>query len=228
MYGIGQVRVYKQKFKRNFNYFFVKGKAPDLTYIESAARKIASVANKSKIIVEKSTVPVKAAESISRILKSNIKEGVTYQVLSNPEFLAEGTAVKDLFEPDRILIGGEESETGKEAIRKLCEVYENWIPIDKIITMNTWSSELSKLAANAMLAQKLSSINSISAICETSGADVLQVANAIGADTRIGNKFLQPSVGFGGSCFQKDAYNLIYICETFNLPQVAEYWNQVS
>jgi UDPglucose 6-dehydrogenase len=199
-----------------------------LTYIEAAARKIASVAINSKIIVEKSTVPVKAAESISRILNSNLKNGVTYQVLSNPEFLAEGTAVKDLLEPDRILIGGEESEAGIDAIRRLSEVYENWVPKERIITMNTWSSELSKLAANAMLAQKISSINSISAICETSGADVLQVAHAIGTDSRIGNKFLQPSVGFGGSCFQKDAYNLIYICESLNLPQVAEYWNQVS
>jgi UDPglucose 6-dehydrogenase len=178
--------------------------------------------------VEKSTVPVKAAESISRILNSNLKEGVVYQVLSNPEFLAEGTAIKDLLEPDRILIGGEETKLGEEAIQKLTEVYSNWVSKDKIITMNTWSSELSKLAANAMLAQKISSINSISAICETSGADVLQVANAIGADSRIGNKFLTPSVGFGGSCFQKDAYNLIYICESLNLPQVAEYWNQVK
>ncbi len=170
---------------------------------------------------------MKAAESISRILNSNLKDGVTYQVLSNPEFLAEGTAIKDLLEPDRILIGGEESQAGREAINKLSQVYANWVPKAKIITMNTWSSELSKLAANAMLAQKISSINSISAICETSGADVLQVAHAIGTDSRIGNKFLQPSVGFGGSCFQKDAYNLIYICETLNLPQVAEYWNQV-
>ncbi len=153
--------------------------------------------------MEKSTVPVKAAESIAAILKSNVIGGVKYQILSNPEFLAEGTAIKDLLEPDRILIGGEETLDGHEAIQRLSQVYENWVPKARIITMNTWSSELSKLAANAMLAQKISSINSISAICETSGADILQVAHAIGADSRIGNKFLQPSVGFGGSCFQK-------------------------
>ncbi len=206
----------------------MKGKAPDLSYIESAARTIASVSKTSKIIVEKSTVPVKAAESIASILKSNVTDGVKYQILSNPEFLAEGTAIRDLLEPDRILIGGKETADGFEAISRLSQVYENWVPKSRIITMSTWSSELSKLAANAFLAQKISSINSISAICETSGANILQVANAIGADSRIGDKFLQPSVGFGGSCFQKDAYNLIYICEVLNLPEVAEYWNQVG
>jgi len=148
-------------------------------------------------------------------------------VLSNPEFLAEGTAINDLLSPDRILIGGETTAYGQEAIKRLCEVYEAWVPREKIITMNTWSSELSKLAANAMLAQKISSINSISAICESSGADILEVAHAIGTDTRIGSKFLMPSIGFGGSCFQKDVNNLVYICETLNLPQVAEYWDQV-
>jgi UDPglucose 6-dehydrogenase len=177
--------------------------------------------------VEKSTVPVKAAESVSAILKANSNKKFSHEVLSNPEFLAEGTAIKDLLEPDRILIGGDETVTGREAIGKLCEVYENWVPKDRVITMNTWSSELSKLTANAFLAQKISSINSISALCEKSGADVSEVARAIGADTRIGSKFLQASVGFGGSCFQKDVLNLIYICESLNLPEVAEYWNQV-
>ena len=173
-------------------------------------------------------MPVRAAESIARILKANQPNGVKFEVLSNPEFLAEGTAINDLFEPDRILIGGEDSLEGKEAIEKLKNVYQNWVSTDRIITLNTWSSELSKLAANAFLAQKISSINSISALCEVSGADVQQVARAIGTDSRIGSKFLQASVGFGGSCFQKDVMNLIYICESLNLPEVAEYWNQVK
>ena len=199
-----------------------------MTYIESAARNIAKISKSSKIVVEKSTVPVRAAESVANILKSNQSNGVKFEVLSNPEFLAEGTAINDLFEPDRILIGGEDSLEGKEAIEKLKNVYQNWVSTDRIITLNTWSSELSKLAANAFLAQKISSINSISALCEVSGADVQQVARAIGTDSRIGSKFLQASVGFGGSCFQKDVMNLIYICESLNLPEVAEYWNQVK
>jgi UDPglucose 6-dehydrogenase len=205
-----------------------KGKAPDMTYIEAASRNIAKVSKSSKIIVEKSTVPVRAAESIARILKANQSNGVKFEVLSNPEFLAEGTAISDLFEPDRIMIGGDETDDGREAVKRLVAVYENWVPSNRIITLNTWSSELSKLAANAFLAQKISSINSISALCEVSGADVQQVAQAIGSDSRIGSKFLQASVGFGGSCFQKDVMNLIYICESLNLPEVAEYWNQVE
>jgi len=160
-------------------------------------------------------------------LRHNIKPGVAYQVLSNPEFLAEGTAVKDLECPDRVLIGGEETDEGREAIQALVEVYSKWVPEDRIITMNTWSSELSKLAANAFLAQRISSINSMSAICEATGADVSEVARAIGRDSRIGPKFLQASVGFGGSCFQKDILNLVYISECLNLPEVAEYWSQV-
>merc|ERR1719300_1839425 len=180
-----------------------------------------------KIVVEKSTVPVKAAESISNILQHNIKPGVTYQVLSNPEFLAEGTAIRDLLQPDRVLIGGEETDGGKEAIAALANVYKNWVPQERIITMNTWSSELSKLAANAFLAQRISSINTMSAVCEATGADVSEVAQAIGRDTRIGPKFLQASVGFGGSCFQKDILNLVYISECLNLPEVADYWSQV-
>ena len=207
-----------------------KGKAADLKYVELAARMIADTVVEGqgrKIVVEKSTVPVKAAESISNILQHNIKPGVTYQVLSNPEFLAEGTAIDDLLSPDRVLIGGDETPEGMEAIAALAEVYRNWVPAERIITMNTWSSELSKLAANAFLAQRISSINSMSAICEATGADVSEVAEAIGRDTRIGPKFLKASVGFGGSCFQKDILNLVYISECLNLPEVAEYWSQV-
>lgn len=204
-----------------------KGRAADLKYIESAARKIAEVADENKIVVEKSTVPVKAAESIAYILKTNQKPGVCYEVLSNPEFLAEGTAIRDLEFPDRVLIGGDETESGQEAIAALSHLYQNWISPEKIITMNTWSSELSKLAANAFLAQRISSINAISAICEVTGADVSEVASAIGRDSRIGNKFLQAGVGFGGSCFQKDVLNLVYLSESLNLPEVASYWQQV-
>merc|ERR1712079_534278 len=207
-----------------------KGKAADLKYVELAARMIADTVTEGagrKIVVEKSTVPVKAAESISNILRHNLKPGVTFQVLSNPEFLAEGTAIEDLLKPDRVLIGGEETDGGKEAIAALANVYKNWVPQERIITMNTWSSELSKLAANAFLAQRISSINTMSAICEATGADVSEVARAIGRDSRIGPKFLQASVGFGGSCFQKDILNLVYISECLNLPEVAEYWSQV-
>lgn len=202
------------------------GKASDLTNIESAARSIADHADTSKIVVEKSTVPLKAAESVSRILMTNPKS-IRHQVLSNPEFLAVGSAVRNLLEPDRILIGGEKSEDGKDAIRRLSEIYETWVSKEKIITMNIWSSKLSKLAANAFLAQKISSINSISVICEESGADIQEVATAIGSDSRIGNSCLKASIGFGGSCFQKDLLNLIYICESLNMPELADYWNQV-
>ncbi|KAM6135926.1 UDP-glucose 6-dehydrogenase isoform X2 [Numenius arquata] len=152
---------------------------------------------------------------------------VFISVLSNPEFLAEGTAIKDLKNPDRVLIGGDDSPEGQKAVRALCAVYEHWVPKEKILTTNTWSSELSKLAANAFLAQRISSINSISALCEATGADVEEVARAIGTDQRIGNKFLKASVGFGGSCFQKDVLNLVYLCEALNLPEVARYWQQV-
>ena len=191
-----------------------QGKAADLKFVELAARMIAETAEEGsglKIVVEKSTVPVRAAESIGNILRHNIKPGVSYQILSNPEFLAEGSAVEDLLNPDRVLIGGEETDAGRSAISALADVYLNWVPKDRIITMNTWSSELSKLAANAFLAQRISSINSMSAVCEATGADVSEVAEAIGRDTRIGPKFLKASVGFGGSCFQKDILNLVYI-----------------
>ncbi|CAH1153451.1 unnamed protein product [Phaedon cochleariae] len=204
-----------------------KGRAADLKYVEGAARLIANTAQNDKIVVEKSTVPVKAAESIANILKANQKPGVSYQVLSNPEFLAEGTAIDDLLNADRVLIGGEESSEGRKAIEALCSIYDHWIPRENIITTNTWSSELSKLAANAFLAQRISSINSLSAVCEATGADVSEVARAVGLDSRIGSKFLQASVGFGGSCFQKDILNLVYICECLNLLEVAAYWQQV-
>lgn len=191
-----------------------RGKAADLKYVELAARMIAETVEAGsgrKVVVEKSTVPVRAAESIGNILRHNLKAGVSYQVLSNPEFLAEGSAVEDLHRPDRVLIGGEQTAEGRAAIAALVDVYRRWVPVERIITMNTWSSELSKLAANAFLAQRISSINSMSAVCEATGADVSEVAEAIGRDTRIGPKFLQASVGFGGSCFQKDILNLVYI-----------------
>ena len=202
------------------------GRAADLRFIESVARTIAEVADGSKIIVEKSTIPVKTAETIKDILAANTR-GAKYQVLSNPEFLAEGTAVADLIQPDRVLIGGERTPEGDAAVQKLVEVYANWVPREKIITTNLWSSELSKLVANAFLAQRISSINSISALCEATGADVDEVANAIGKDSRIGPKFLKASVGFGGSCFQKDILNLAYLCEKFGLPEVSAYWESV-
>ena len=202
------------------------GRAADLRYVEKCARKIAEVANEDKIVVEKSTLPVRTAESVKRILESNTS-GRRFQVLSNPEFLAEGTAMADLEAPDRVLIGGEQTPEGKSAIKKLLDIYANWVPIERILTTNLWSSELSKLTANAFLAQRISSINSISALCERTGADIDEVAWAIGTDSRIGAKFLKASVGFGGSCFQKDILNLAYLCEHFELPEVASYWSNV-
>lgn len=202
------------------------GRAADLKYIEGAARRIAAVAVGPKIIVEKSTIPVKTAEAITTILNANSKSG-QFEVLSNPEFLAEGTAVEDLTCPDRVLIGGEQTPSGLAAIEKLVSVYARWVPRDRILTTNLWSSELSKLVANAFLAQRISSINSISALCEATGADVDEVANAIGKDSRIGPKFLKASVGFGGSCFQKDILNLAYLCGHFGLPEVSAYWESV-
>ena len=183
------------------------------------------MATSDKIVVEKSTVPVRTAESIKRVLKSASKH--SFQVLSNPEFLAEGTAVDDLLKPSRVLIGGEQTPAGLKAIATLVDVYANWVPREKIITTNLWSSELSKLVANAFLAQRVSSINSITALCEQTDADIDEIARAIGSDHRIGNKFLKASVGYGGSCFQKDILNLVYICETFGLKEVADYWYQV-
>lgn len=204
-----------------------KGMAADLKYVELCARQIAKVAKNDKIVVEKSTLPVRTAESIKRIVDATNGQ-VKFQVLSNPEFLAEGTAIDDLYHADRVLIGGDIStEEGNQAIEALVKIYEAWIPREKIITTRVWSSELSKLTANAFLAQRISSINSISAICEKTGADVVEVADAIGKDSRIGSKFLNSSVGFGGSCFQKDILNLVYLCHYFDLPEVADYWEQV-
>jgi UDPglucose 6-dehydrogenase len=202
------------------------GRAADLKYIEAAARMIAEEAVGPKVIVEKSTIPVKTAEAMLTILRSNSKSG-TFQVLSNPEFLAEGTAIEDLNSPDRVLIGGEQTPEGLAAIEKVVSIYARWIPREKILTTNLWSSELSKLVANAFLAQRISSINSISALCEATGADVDEVARAIGKDSRIGPKFLKASVGYGGSCFQKDILNLTYLCQHFGLPEVAAYWESV-
>ncbi len=208
------------------NYGLGKGMAADLKYVELCARQIARVAQKSKIVVEKSTLPVRTAESIKTILEAE-GNGQKFKVLSNPEFLAEGTAVEDLYSPDRILIGGDEDEQGQIAIQALVDIYANWVKPENIITTKLWSSELSKLTANAFLAQRISSINAISALCEKTGADVDEIARAIGADSRIGAKFLKSSVGFGGSCFQKDILNLVYLCNNFNLPEVADYWEQV-
>jgi len=203
------------------------GRAANIKNCELCARKIAEVATTNKIVVEKSTVPVKTAESVKRVLSANEK-GLKFQVLSNPEFLAEGTAIDDLQNPSRVLIGGDEHlPEGKQAIATLASVYMHWVPSDRIISTNLWSSELSKLVANAFLAQRVSSINSISALCEATGANILQVSHAVGCDPRIGNKFLNASVGFGGSCFQKDILNLVYLCESFGLNEVAHYWHQV-
>jgi len=201
------------------------GRAANIKNCELCARKIAEVAKSDKIVVEKSTVPVRTAESIKRVLKS--ASTYKFQVLSNPEFLAEGTAINDLLTPSRVLIGGEQTDEGKAAIATLVSVYANWVPTAQIITTNLWSSELAKLVANAFLAQRVSSINSISALCEETDADIDEIARAIGTDYRIGNKFLKASVGYGGSCFQKDILNLVYICETFGLKEVADYWYQV-
>ena len=202
------------------------GRAADLRYVESCARQIAKVAKGDKIVVEKSTLPVRTAESIKQILTANAK-GRNFQILSNPEFLAEGTAIQDLESPDRVLIGGDSTDEGQAAVNQLVSIYGNWVPREKIITTNVWSSELSKLTANAFLAQRISSINAISALCEVTGANVDEVAHAIGTDHRIGPKFLKASVGFGGSCFKKDILNLAYMCEHFGLPEVADYWNSV-
>lgn len=209
-----------------------KGFAADLHYVEASTRRIASVATSSKIIVEKSTVPCRTAASMRTILESNSSfapDGtpISFQILSNPEFLAEGTAMRDLFAPDRVLIGSLDTSQGKAAAAALREVYQNWVDGSRIYETGLWSSELSKLAANALLAQRISSINSLSAICEATGADVDEVAHACGLDGRIGPKFLKASVGFGGSCFQKDILNLVYLSESLGLSEVADYWHQV-
>ncbi|HEX8023199.1 UDP-glucose 6-dehydrogenase [Mucilaginibacter sp.] len=203
-----------------------KGQAADLKWIELCARQIARVAKDNKIIVEKSTLPVRTASAIKDIL-THTGNGSQFQILSNPEFLAEGTAVEDLDAPDRVLIGGDSTPEGQIAVQALVDVYANWIPRERILTTNVWSSELSKLTANAFLAQRVSSINSLSELCEKTEADISEVAKAIGTDSRIGPKFLKASVGFGGSCFQKDILNLVYIARSYGLQEVADYWEQV-
>ena len=202
------------------------GMAADLSYVEACAKNIARVAKTDKIVIEKSTLPVRTAEKIKEILDRE-GSGVHFEILSNPEFLAEGTAIEDLFKSDRVLIGGDQTETGQEAVQALVDIYTNWIPKEKILTTNVWSSELSKLASNAMLAQRISSINSLSALCEKTGANIEELSKAIGMDHRIGPKFLKASVGFGGSCFQKDILNLVYLCKYYGLEEVADYWHQV-
>lgn len=200
------------------------GKAADLQYWEKTARQILEHSDRAKIVVEKSTLPVRTAAAMERILNSN---GIRFDVLSNPEFLAEGTAIDDMNNPDRVLIGGRETPSGQKAVQALVDIYAHWVPRERIITTNLWSSELSKLVANAFLAQRVSSINAIANLCEKTEADVNEVAYAIGLDSRIGSRFLRASVGFGGSCFKKDILNLVYLCEYYNLPEVAAYWEQV-
>ena len=202
------------------------GMAADLSFVEACAKNIARVSKTDKIVIEKSTLPVRTAEKIKEILDSE-GSGVHFEILSNPEFLAEGTAIEDLFKSDRVLIGSYPSETGQKAVQALVDIYVNWIPKEKILTTNVWSSELAKLASNAMLAQRISSVNSLSALCEKTGANIDELSKAIGMDHRIGPKFLKASLGFGGSCFQKDILNLVYLCHHYGLHEVAEYWHQV-
>ena len=202
------------------------GMAADLRYIVACARDIAKYSKSNKIVIEKSTLPVRTAEKIKEILEENSTD-IHFEILSNPEFLAEGTAIQDLFKSDRVLIGGDQTESGQKAVQALVDIYANWIPKEKILTTNVWSSELAKLASNAMLAQRISSINSLSALCEKTGANIDELSKAIGMDHRIGPHFLKASVGFGGSCFQKDILNLIYLCKYYGLEDVADYWHQV-
>ncbi|MDB5050996.1 MAG: UDP-glucose 6-dehydrogenase [Fibrobacteres bacterium] len=202
------------------------GQAADLQYWEKTARQILANSDSNKIIIEKSTLPVRTAEAMERILNANTK-GIHFEVLSNPEFLAEGSAIQDLEKPDRVLIGSRETPEGTKARKEVVDIYANWVAKANIIESNVWSAELSKLTANAFLAQRISSINSISALCEKTEADVDEVAYAIGTDSRIGPRFLKASVGFGGSCFQKDILNLVYICHSYGLHEVAEYWESV-
>jgi UDPglucose 6-dehydrogenase len=202
------------------------GKTADLQYWEKTARQILEHSSSPKVVVEKSTVPVRTAEAMERILNSNDK-GLSFDVISNPEFLAEGTAVRDLENPDRVLVGGRETPSGQRAVQAVVDLYAHWVPRERIITTNLWSSELSKLASNAFLAQRISSINAMANLCERTGADISEVAHAVGADCRIGPRFLRASVGFGGSCFKKDILNLVYLCEFYGLYEVAAYWEQV-
>jgi len=202
------------------------GKAADLQYWEKTARQILENSTTPKVVVEKSTLPVRTAQAMERILDCNNKS-LHFDVVSNPEFLAEGTAIKDMENPDRVLIGGRGTPSGQKAVQAIVDIYAHWVPHERIITTNLWSSELSKLAANAFLAQRISSINAMSALCEKTEADITEVARAIGTDSRIGPRFLRASVGFGGSCFKKDILNLVYLCEYYGLYEAAAYWEQV-
>jgi len=202
------------------------GKAADLQYWEKTARVILANAKTDKIVIEKSTLPVRTASALARILHSG-PGSVHFEVLSNPEFLSEGSAITDLEHPDRMLIGGGDTPAGRAAVAKLVDVYAHWVPRERLLTTNVWSSELSKLAANAFLAQRVSSVNSLSALCEATEADIGEVARAVGTDSRVGPKFLNAGIGFGGSCFKKDILNLVYLCESYGLNEVAEYWRQV-
>jgi UDPglucose 6-dehydrogenase len=202
------------------------GKAADLQYWEKTARQILENSTSPKIVVEKSTLPVRTAEAMERILNFNDK-GLLFDVVSNPEFLAEGSAIRNMEEPDRVIVGGRETPSGQKAVQAIVDIYAQWVPRERIITTNLWSSELAKLAANAFLAQRISSINALSNLCEKTEADVTEVAHAIGTDSRIGSRFLQASVGFGGSCFKKDILNLVYLCEYYDLHEVAAYWEQI-
>jgi len=202
------------------------GQAADLQYWERTARQIARCSTTAKVVVEKSTLPVRTAEAMEAILRNNDR-GVHFEVVSNPEFLAEGTAIRDLEAPSRVLIGGHPTPTGRAALEEIVKIYAHWVPQERILTTNLWSSELAKLTANAFLAQRISSINAVSALCERTGADVAEVARAVGMDERIGPEFLRASVGFGGSCFRKDILNLAYLSEHHGLPEAADYWRQV-
>jgi UDPglucose 6-dehydrogenase len=202
------------------------GMASDLQYWEKTAHEIVAHSESSKIIVEKSTLPVRTAEAMERILQEN-KKGILFEVVSNPEFLAEGSAIQDLLEPDRVLIGSRQTPAGLAAAREIVDIFAHWVGTDKIITTNLWSAELSKLVANAFLAQRISSINAVSALCEKTGADVGEISFAVGSDRRIGPRFLNASIGFGGSCFKKDILNLVYISRSYGLDEVADYWQSV-
>ncbi len=202
------------------------GMASDLQYWEKTAHEIVAHSDRAKIIVEKSTLPVRTAEAMERILQEN-KKGIPFEVVSNPEFLAEGSAVRDLLQPDRVLIGSRQTEAGLRAAQEIVDIFASWVAADRIITTNLWSAELSKLVANAFLAQRISSINAVSALCEKTGADVGEISFAVGSDSRIGRRFLNASIGFGGSCFKKDILNLVYISRSYGLIEVADYWEAV-
>ena len=202
------------------------GKAADLQFIELTARRIKEISRSNKIVVEKSTVPVRSAETLATILYSG-NNSVQFEILSNPEFMAEGTGISDMENPDRVLIGSKDTPSGRAARDELMKIYAHWVPREKLITTSLWSSELSKLVSNAFLAQRISSINSISAVCEATEANVQEVAFAVGKDTRIGEKFLNAGIGFGGSCFRKDILNLVYLCEYYQLNEIADFWRQV-